>query len=58
MSKSSAALAAHVGGCLDGLLGENGQIVDANDEVTVQVAAEQLIDIATRLRDDDDLHRP
>lgn len=55
MSKSSAALAAQVAGCLDGLLGDTGRVIDADHEVTVEVTAGELIGVATRLRDDEQL---
>ena len=46
-----AALAARVTECL----GERAQVVDRHDQVTVEVSADNLIEVATTLRDDESL---
>ena len=51
MSDASAALAARVTECL----GERAQVVDRHDQVTVEVSADNLIEVATTLRDDESL---
>jgi NADH-quinone oxidoreductase subunit C len=55
MSKRSADLAASITTCLAECIGTEGRVVDADDEVTVEVTAEQLIGVATTLRDDESL---
>ena len=51
MSDTSAALAARVTECL----GERAQVVDRHDQVTVEVSADNLIDVVTTLRDEESL---